>query len=759
MSKIKQLVFTSTPIGLEPGRSGYCTVARSQDLSKKEISEIERLSVLDYSISKSSPPKIYSFRIVQTKSSFFYLLSRIKSCGIDYSNRTNYIAHHLIIDPESINNLHSPSEIFQFWEGWKDNWEEPPKYLHDDLLSELSELNPENQSSCNSWQIWTGDSKNSKIPLKGYSIFRTQKNEEDKLINLFSESCSSLDQKENSWNYTFTTFLQPTDDSVDFIWIGGWENSPADKIGITPEIHFFDLDRFDESLIHETELPITKEVQEEANSPSLQSEENTTNLESEIKDRLQSDEPNFTESSILEESIKEEEPANTLYGTKRKETTDTSSWKPEQQDPIYKPVENVPIEQSNEQITEQTQSAKSPAKSESNEKPTQVSEKTISNSSKAKKTKDFSIQKSKSLNENPRKKSDAPKILFFVVIAILFCVIFFLLGKVNELEMQNNHLNKIIKLLIESCAIEKTDEDKIITTIRSNDDSESTEIANDINEGPRQEFDESSGDISNDRNNPKKAVIVILGATEFNIGLLNDEYQTIQVNPSTYYERLGTTLTSYDNKKNFFVYFFRPSACETTITNVPGRNGTIQKNLFDLLCDPKNNLTRMIGFKYGFEPIHEDVKPIYLFNYLKSQSTTLPQQKDTRKKPLPVIVAHGKMYPMISIGIGSVEKNEDGLSWNQTPDKRFQVKVDSEKGVDPMNEDALDFFLSSVRDAPRSVRQAFFLNLFVYSDSENFAIFNKIRDEAVLRKLDYNWIPISELPLILRSDNVPWKIN
>ena len=141
------------------------------------------------------------------------------------------------------------------------------------------------------------------------------------------------------------------------------------------------------------------------------------------------------------------------------------------------------------------------------------------------------------------------------------------------------------------------------------------------------------------------------------------------------------------------------------------------------------------------------------------RKVSLPQQKNTRKKPLPVIVAHGKMYPMISINIGSVEKNEDGLLWNQTPDDRFQVKVDPEKGVDPMNDDALDLFLSSVRDAPRSVRQDFFLNLFVYSDSENFAIFNKIRDEAVLRKLDYNWIPISELPLILRSDNVPWKVQ
>ena len=141
------------------------------------------------------------------------------------------------------------------------------------------------------------------------------------------------------------------------------------------------------------------------------------------------------------------------------------------------------------------------------------------------------------------------------------------------------------------------------------------------------------------------------------------------------------------------------------------------------------------------------------------RKVSLPQQKDTRKKPLPVIVAHGKMYPMISINIGSVEKNENGLLWNQTPDQRFQVKVDPVKGVDPMNDDALDLFLSSVRDSPRLVKQNFFLNLFVFSDSENFSIFNKIRDEAVLRDLDYNWIPISELPLILRSDNVPWKVQ
>lgn len=117
--------------------------------------------------------------------------------------------------------------------------------------------------------------------------------------------------------------------------------------------------------------------------------------------------------------------------------------------------------------------------------------------------------------------------------------------------------------------------------------------------------------IPKENNVGEKPILVILGSSEFTIGIFNGEQRTIQVNSANYYQQLGSALTSYDKKKNFFVYFFRPSACGTIITNVPGRNGAIQKNLFDLLCDPKNNLTRMLGYKYGFEPIHEEAAVLF----------------------------------------------------------------------------------------------------------------------------------------------------
>lgn len=109
----------------------------------------------------------------------------------------------------------------------------------------------------------------------------------------------------------------------------------------------------------------------------------------------------------------------------------------------------------------------------------------------------------------------------------------------------------------------------------------------------------------------EKPVLVILGANQFTIGIFNGEQRTVQVTPATYYQQLGSALTSYDKRRNFFVYFFRPSACQTEVTNVPGRSGMIKKNLFALLCDPKNNLTRMLGFKYGFEPIHEEAAVLF----------------------------------------------------------------------------------------------------------------------------------------------------
>ncbi len=117
--------------------------------------------------------------------------------------------------------------------------------------------------------------------------------------------------------------------------------------------------------------------------------------------------------------------------------------------------------------------------------------------------------------------------------------------------------------------------------------------------------------IPKESNVGKKPILVILSASEFTIGVFNGEQRTVQVTPFTYYRQLGGALTSYDKTTYFFVYFFRPSACETVVSNVPGRNGAIEMNLFDLLCSPKGNLNSQLGYRFGFEPIHEEAAVLF----------------------------------------------------------------------------------------------------------------------------------------------------
>ena len=132
------------------------------------------------------------------------------------------------------------------------------------------------------------------------------------------------------------------------------------------------------------------------------------------------------------------------------------------------------------------------------------------------------------------------------------------------------------------------------------------------------------------------------------------------------------------------------------------------------------------------------------------RKVSLPQAKGTQKEQLPVVLAHGRVYPMLILNLGRIIKNENGLKWVALPDGRLEVSPDPAMGIDPNNAAQLDTFLNSVRDAARTVKKAFYLNLFVHSESDSFALFNKIRDEAALRDVSYNWIPVSDLPLRLK---------
>jgi len=121
------------------------------------VQRLEQMSV--YSHRTVSPnPTILAYRLVDLGGVKYRVLSRIRDAGLDFTQRSNFIAHHLAFEPgESVGGA-SPAEILLFWDGWKDQWEGNPSALQDEkgdvIGSPVRKLFP----PCKHWEDLTGDS-------------------------------------------------------------------------------------------------------------------------------------------------------------------------------------------------------------------------------------------------------------------------------------------------------------------------------------------------------------------------------------------------------------------------------------------------------------------------------------------------------------------------------------------------------------------------------------------------------------------------
>ena len=239
----KQLVFTSVLRGLEPGRSGYCTVARHRDLRERLIPEIERLSAyhhLNYTTDgRVVNPVVMAFRTLSMGDTRYHVLTRIVDAGADYSRRSNYLAHHLIIEEKEIPEGLSPADVFLGWNGWLDKWEGEPRFYgvaeEVSLAGLAAGLAP--ALPAQNWEAMTGDAGAAAAPLdaaprQGFA-FAIRPGSERVLLSLYRESAALLPAAER-WKTGFTSYLQETDRQNDFRWAGHWpDHQPFTASGWT----------------------------------------------------------------------------------------------------------------------------------------------------------------------------------------------------------------------------------------------------------------------------------------------------------------------------------------------------------------------------------------------------------------------------------------------------------------------------------------------------------------------------------------------
>ena len=158
-----QLIYTSASRLLDPGRSGFGTVARHREMSALLVSALERISQFNRMPGLDDSRIIFAFRHIAISGSRFHVLSRICDAGSDYSGRTNHIAHHVVLTTREIATLREnkitpvdficsllsdelanpaletvqkfdhirPNPTKSGLQNWYDRWDEPPNFFEE----------------------------------------------------------------------------------------------------------------------------------------------------------------------------------------------------------------------------------------------------------------------------------------------------------------------------------------------------------------------------------------------------------------------------------------------------------------------------------------------------------------------------------------------------------------------------------------------------------------------------------------------------
>lgn len=227
----RQLVFTSAPQGLTPGRTGYGTVARHGDLRERLVPILESLSV--FPSDWQPPPVICAFRLVDVAGTRFPVLSRLVDAGHDYTHRNHYLAHHLILDPAETEHAPTAADIFLRWTGWLNRWEGPPRWLTEEDLVNVAALPaaPAPPLPALAWKTIAGDAGHAVLLLEGAQpaqrVLRSAAGREGEMLYLFRESTALLPAAER-WHAEFTNCLQASESLATFRWAGVRARSPAE---------------------------------------------------------------------------------------------------------------------------------------------------------------------------------------------------------------------------------------------------------------------------------------------------------------------------------------------------------------------------------------------------------------------------------------------------------------------------------------------------------------------------------------------------
>ena len=201
-----QLIYTSAPRLLEAGKTGFGTIARSRQIPTPLVTHLERLSTFDREAQVNALEFYSVFRMGRMA---WHIFSKVSDCGVDYTQRTNHLAHHFIVmeDSDEMQQLLSttPAKVMQaLSSSWCSSWQTSPAWLPDNTQP----LVIHDTGVSNIWQHFTGNDNNKHWLADhqfadGGTLLLPDICSETQALALLHEAL--LQRNDNGWGLGFTT--------------------------------------------------------------------------------------------------------------------------------------------------------------------------------------------------------------------------------------------------------------------------------------------------------------------------------------------------------------------------------------------------------------------------------------------------------------------------------------------------------------------------------------------------------------------------
>ena len=165
-------------------------------------------------------PVVYSHLKLQVAGKSWYVLSRVADYGLDYSQRTNKLAHHLVLDKSELPTA-GPASLLRTAGIMRESWEGDPKVVPPKPISRQ----PSTPTGvCLAWKDMTGDAGWAGVLAESFlkdparPVILLFEPGQD-LRPLIDESLSLL-PPEKRWDVTFSTYFTGSSQGITCLWRG-----------------------------------------------------------------------------------------------------------------------------------------------------------------------------------------------------------------------------------------------------------------------------------------------------------------------------------------------------------------------------------------------------------------------------------------------------------------------------------------------------------------------------------------------------------